>query len=346
VDRHMKRFYIGWLVVLVLVVAVGSLYANDMKSFFLKDQLLENGLGTTKPVVSITDSEKTKNVTIKLNGEIADDGGFVYDVLNKNGKKIGSFSYKPWLEKNPLYYELETGDVILGENVIYKSVYDRIENLCPTLDNALLDYAVHEDQIAFIGTKSGDSTVYVYIQNISGGEPDLVDSFKYPEYEYPANVFIGYDQSGNLYYDYCESGKPAIRSFDPRNRSSNTVLLNAMNPQVSPDGKYMVFESTDGFNISQQTYSELTLFDLKDKNIIAKLDGSRRVFWAGDYLAVKSLDGAKLGIYDLNNKGVKVKDILSPDLTMKVDFDNGKFTIKAYKFQDNTFSKKIYMESL
>ena len=30
----MKRFYIGWLVVLMLVAAVGSLYANDMKSFF------------------------------------------------------------------------------------------------------------------------------------------------------------------------------------------------------------------------------------------------------------------------------------------------------------------------
>ncbi|KJS21097.1 MAG: hypothetical protein VR72_12370 [Clostridiaceae bacterium BRH_c20a] len=338
----MKKTYIVIAILLLLASFVGVTNADNLKSFFLQDKVLETDpYAKEKPSVSVKNSERVGDITINNTSEISDDGGLIFTIKDKDNNLIGEFTYKAWTEKNPIFNTLSNGDVVLGSNMIYKNKEKKIENLCPTLDNGLLDFAVSKNKLAFIGTKSNTgSTVFICIQDINTGEMQTVDTFKYPDLTYPANVYVSWDQDQNLYYDFYENGKPAIKVYNDDSKEASLAFSNAMNPQGSPNGEYLVFESTDGLNISEQSYSYLTLFNNNTKTKEGKLSGSRRIFWTNEYVITKNTGEDKLEVFDLKNKGKKVQDITSEDLAFEVKYENGKFKIKSYQFKENKFFLK------
>lgn len=116
-----------------------------------------------------------------------------------------------------------------------------------------------------------------------------------------------------------------------------------MNPQVSPDGRYMVALAADSIYGKQAARQEQILIDLTSNTEITKTEGSNRVFWSDSSLLV--FDSARMVLleYDLQGDvGKKKKEISVGAPIGEVSIKNGVLTAKKYVFKHN----KITQESL
>jgi len=75
--------------------------------------IIEKGQSETQnPSVLINETHKLKDISILTVNEFDVDGSLIFEIRsNKGDKFFGKFSYKPWSEKKPLYFELPNGDI-------------------------------------------------------------------------------------------------------------------------------------------------------------------------------------------------------------------------------------------
>lgn len=319
-------------------------YAGINTGIFMKDAIIEEHPDAVKKVkVNIAEENKLDNVIIYNSNEVIDDGSIVFNVKSAtDNKEIGSFPYMPWIEKKPIHQELYNGDIILGKENIYNLKDNKIVNLIHDKNVSVFDYDVYENNIAIIGKKNSDtSDISVFIKDIQNGKIEIIDSFKYPDFAYPEVVYLAWGKDGKLYYDCCENEIPIIKVFDKKTNTKEIYIKSAMNPQISPDGKNIVLTEVDSLFKNKLTKSELQMRDLYGKNILLKLDGSRKIFWDKDYLVVKNVDNSVLKLYSLNDADKRVKEYKIDDQPFEIKILENKIELKSYKFQDSIITERI-----
>lgn len=332
-----KKIKIIVLAFTILISFAGIAYSIS-NSIFLKDMIVENGLyQTNPPIVNANDAKSLSNININCLENISDDGSFIFEVRdNKNNEMIGKYYYKPWLEKKPINHELPNGDVILGKNKLFNNQDKKIYPL--SLDDKIVvfDYSVNNNKIAYIGKNNG--RINIYIRNLGDNKVEIVDSYQYPEFYNAENVFLEWGKEDLLFYDYCQNEKPLVKVYDMKNGQKEIFMECAMNPQISPDGKFMVIESMTGFDKNERQTTELNIIGISNKSHVSKLNGSNHLFWVSDYIINWNVDNSTLEVHDLNNNGVKIKDISVEGLPTEIKTENTHLKIKTYKFINNTFT--------
>lgn len=338
----MKRIIIIVGILFGITAFMGMGYTAMNTGLFQRDMIIEKDPNATKKTkVTINEEIKTKNIDITYSNEIADDGSLIFHV--KNGSDfIGTFYYKPWLENRPVYRELNNGDIILGKHQVLRN--NKIESLTDDLGIGVYDYDVAGSTIAFIGMKTdGSEEICIYTKDLTNKKTTLVDTFRYPEVQYHKANFLAWGNNGLLYYDYTLNGKPVIKVFDSKEGRTSGYRTDGSNPQISPDGNYMVIYALDALDKNQRSLSESQLIDVQNNSKIAKLDGSRKIFWDRNYLFIQNIDESSIDVY-LKDNGAKIKSLPFSDLPLEIKVSNEKVNIKGYKYENNniTLNEEIF----
>ncbi len=334
-----KKIKIITLAYIILISFAGISYGiPDSISIFLKDMIIENGsYETNPPRVNTNDVKNFSNVNINCSENIFDDGSFIFEIRdNKNNEILGKYYYKPWLEKKPIYYELSNGDIILGKNKLLSMQDKKIYPLSLDDNISVFDYSINNNRIAYIG-KSSD-LINIYVRDLGDNKVEIIDSYQYPEFYNAENVFLEWGKDDLLYYDYCQNEKPIIKIFDIKSRQKEIFMECAMNPQISPDGQYVVIQTMNGFNKNERQTAELNIIEISNKSYVSKLNGSYHLFWVSNYLINWNVDNSTLEVHDLNNNGLKIKDIPVEGLPSEIKTENNHLKIKTYNFTNNTFT--------
>ena len=222
-----------------------------------------------------------------------------------------------------------------------KNNSNKIESLTSDLDIGVYDYDVTGNNVALVGMNNdGSEQIKIYVKNYIDEKTTLVDEFKYPEFQYEKATYVSWGKDGLLYYDYTLDGKPVIKVYNPTDGNTSIYKQDARNPQISPDGKFMVVYATDALDKNERKLSELQLIDLKNNTKIAELKGSRRLFWDTNHVFLHNVDESKIEIYSLTENGKKVKDIDFTDIPLEIKTSNGKVFIKSQKFDNNNIILK------
>lgn len=317
------------LLLLIGILALGSI-GLVAAGLFRRDAIIESNQNIPQSRVSTPSVSQVSDLTITHLSELFDDGSLVFDV-KRNGEPIGQFYFKPWVEKNPVSRQLTNGDVILGNNNIVSTLDGKMHPIGEgTSLGYVFDYAVGGNQLALIGKEDGGS-ISIYVKDLAGGNIKKVDSFSYPPEIHPETVYIAWGPNGTLFYDSWNNGKPAITAYDSISEQVSVYLDEAMNPQGSPDGTYLVVHHTDSVYGKQASFSALELLD-SNKQVLTKLNGSRKMFWSPKHLTVWNTDQSTLEIHDLTKGGAVVKSVPMDSLPSEVEIGNNGIRIKGYKF--------------
>ena len=344
-----KSFAFTIIIITIAALAIGG-YAAANSGLFARDMILEKGADATKTTsVPITESIDLTSVEIRNLPEIDIDGSLIFEARDAISKKaIGTFNYMPWNEKRPVYLKLETGDIILGKDKIFKINEKKIENLAGNLNMSVFDYDVNGNNIAIIGKKEDSgSDISVCVKDMASNKDKLIDTFRYPEFKYPEVVYLDWGENGMLYYDFFENNKPVIKAYNQATGQKTIFLEGAMNPQVSPDGKYIALLEVNSLEKEDRLNSTQQLYDISSKKKLARINGSRKLFWTEKNLVVRNVDDSKLEIYRFGDVIEKVKDIPFYELPYDVSDENNVIKIKSYKFEDSNVVKnehKIYLD--
>ncbi|MBZ4646935.1 MAG: hypothetical protein PWR27_2379 [Petroclostridium sp.] len=348
-----KGIWIIAALICVLGVTVIS-FASINSGLFVRDKILEEHAEDIKKTkvdvkeqISIKDEKTPADINIIQSKKIADDGSMIFEVVN-NGKVMGSFYYKPWLENRPVFTKLENGDFILGKTMYYSTKEQVLKPLAGEVNLSIFDYDVLGNKVALIGKqdKNNEAIMKVFIYNIETKEYAEVDSFKYPNYMHQETVLLCWKSNEELFYDYCEGTKPLIKSYNTHNGDKKVFMDSAMNPQISPQGNYMVLLKISSLNKSDRTIDELQLVDVSKKEKITKVNGSKKIFWHDDLLFVKNMDEAVIEVLDCKAGGKKIKSIPMADMPVEIKVSNNNVKIKSYKFNEGMITLNEVDEAL
>ncbi|ACL21823.1 hypothetical protein Dhaf_3807 [Desulfitobacterium hafniense DCB-2] len=324
-----------FMTLIIGLLSIGYVCLAEGSVFFAKDSIIENNPGgINKYTAEISDTIKLQDITVSASEEIADDGSLIFNVKNTSDNSIlGSFWYKPWLENRPIYLKLSNGDIILGKEKIYSYKEKKVVPLTEgTGLETVFDYDVSGDNLAIVGKRSSNNAgIEVVIKNLTTGKAKSIDTFKYSGFNYPEVIYLGWSD-GKLFYDYFEN-TPKIKEYSLQNDKSEVYFEGAGEAQVSPDGSKIVFTQ---INLKDRHDSKIVLSDLKNNQIIATLDGSRKLFWDNDYLIIKNVDQAKLVVYDIKNKGIKAGEYPIEEQPYEVNVTGDGIKVKSYSFKNET----------
>jgi len=326
------------LMLVVMLGVTGFVWATDSNGLgFIRDMIIEKDTNSTAiTAVDTSKKELVGNYVITPIETIDDDGSLIFTVTdNKTEKSVGRFSFKPWVSKNLLFTALPDGNILLGDGFLLNSTADRIEPLGGS-NITVFDYSIWKDSLAYLGKNNNEDKISLYVKDLKTGQTNIIDSYKYPENQYPEKILLGWGSDGYIYYDSCEGAQPVIKTLDYKNGQTKIFMKAAMNPQLSPDGSKIVLLFSDVFNAASQTASELALVDTKTGSKITSINGSDRIFWAKNYLLNKDIDKSLLNVYDLSTGGKKVKEVPLNDVPYQLTSNNDQTTLKCYHFDKNT----------
>ena len=291
--------------------------------------------------VAFKDETIAGDVVIKVLPSVADDGSLIYQVLTPQGTPLGTFNYIPWQDQNPLYLELPGGDLILGSHSLYRKSDQKIHPLGEDAGlSSVFDYAVNGHDLALSGKTSqeDDAPVSIVIKDLGGGPWTQVDSFQYPDYLRLNQADLCW-AGGKLYYDSCQGTIPVVKEYDPATKQSSVFKENALNPQASPDGRYLALFASDALS-GKEPGMGLELVDL-DNGRVAGLEGSNRLFWSPGYVTTWDGQLLELHVYDLSSM-TKVRDVPSNDPVSGLTIDNGLLTATGYQFENRQISRQQF----
>lgn len=320
----------------LLLGTAGIVFANNGLGF-LRDMIVEKTPNSTAiNKVDIRDKAEVGKYIIEHTGLIEDDGSLLFTVKDNNtGESLGEFPFKPWVSKNPLFISLPNDNVVLGDCCILNSTANSIVPLGGA-NLSIFDYSNWGDYLAYLGKSNDENTISLYVENLITGQTNVVDTFSYPENQYPDKLVMSYGLDGILYYDACEAGKPIIKTYTGNDGKPHQFINGAMHPQVSPDGSKLVILLIDSMQSINRAQSELVLMDISTASKLVTLSGSDRIFWVNNYLVNKDVDMSLLNFYDLSNGGKKVKEVSLHDLPYQITSNNGTISVKCYRFENNT----------
>jgi hypothetical protein len=304
--------------------------------------------------VTFGEKTTTDGVTIRLTPAVSTDGRLVYQVLGPQGASLGTFGYVPWQDQNPLFQQLPGGDLILGTHSLYRKSNQSIQSLGAGSGLGYVsDYSVNGSELALAG-KTGsqqDTRVYIDARDLSGGSWTQVDSFTYPDYMSEKQVYLCW-AGGKLYYDCWQDDMPVIRVYDPGSKQSSLFKENALDPLVSPNGRYLVMFASDAPG-EQGTGAGmgLELVDLGSGQVTGLQGSSNRLFWSGSYVITWDGLSLQLHVYDLSD-GARVADLpvagpvsdlsVSPASSGHPDIVNG----FQYQFVNRRITRQPFQEAL
>jgi|GEM_PF-1673769 len=298
----------------------------------------------TRTLTAFSGETAVGELAIKPLPEPAADGSLVYQVQGPQGAVLGTFSYIPWQGKNPLYLQLSGGSVILGNSSIYTIRDHRLHSLTEgTGLGQAGDYSVDGSKLALIGKNGQQGDTEIFIKDLETGSFTPVDSFKYPEYMGDQQAYLCWN-AGKLYYDYWTGDKPEVKVYDPVSSQSAVFKDNAMDPQVSPDGRYLALFASDSPVVKTGARIGLELLDLASNRVIG-LEGSNRVFWSPGYITVWDGDKLQLHIYSLNS-GAKIKDLPADSPVADLAIDNGVLKGTAYHFENRQITYQQFQADI
>ncbi len=341
--RPQKRILLTWAVVAVLCLAAAVIAIA-----------IDGGRGRVPVVpagriaaegnyqVAFSDETVAGDLVIRALPSVADDGSLAYQVLTPQGTPLGTFNYIPWQDQNPLFRELPGGDLILGSHSLYRKSDQKIHPLGEDAGfSSVFDYAVNGSKLALAGEGSqGDDTrISVGIRNLNSDTWTQVDSFQYPDYLDMNQVYLCW-AGGRLYYDSCQDNIPVVKEYDPATNQSSTFKENAMNPQASPDGRYLALFASDAPSGKTGPGIGLELVDLDDGRV-AGLEGSSRLFWSPGYVTTWDGQLLELHVYDLSS-GVTVKDVPIDSPVADLAIDNGILRGTSYHFENKQITKQQF----
>ncbi|HOJ10636.1 MAG TPA: hypothetical protein PK733_08590 [Clostridiales bacterium] len=341
-----KKIIIFSIIICVLCIAfAGYAWVDSEYGIGMKDVIYirNNPDSLKKTEVLIPDVKNADKIEITNSSEIFDDGSLIFNVKSVyDNKEIGTFLYKPWVEKRSIFYRLDNGDVILGKMNIYSSKENKIIRLVEGTDmRTVFDYDVYENSLAVIAkSHSGSSDICIAIKDMPDGEFKVIDTFAYPPFNYAEIVYLGWGDDGKLYYDYAQNDTPVIKVYDMKTNSSQIFMNEARSPNISPDRKHIVVSIADSFNKNKQTKSGIQLLDLQKNIKLTDLNCTWRIFWDSEYLIVSNVDDiTKWEVYDLSDSGKKVKEFNFEEQPYEMKVSNNILKIKSYKFDKSVITE-------
>lgn len=128
-------------------------------------------------------------------------------------------------------------------------------------------------------------------------------------------------------------GKPIVKAYDEVTNKSLVLIESGMNPQIAPEGNYMVVVRTDAVHQKNAKNSKLVLMDVEGKEL-SELHGSQRLYWNTDYVLNLNSDKGQLNLYNLSN-GSKIKSFNVNGIPTEAKIINGNIKLKTYKFDNS-----------
>lgn len=336
-----KILIISSLVVGILIIGIIGSNANSISWFFINDSIIEKN----PDGINITVAEQAQKIDlgeIKIENKptLADDGNFLFHLyIGNNTESAGEFAFMPWNEKRLLSYNLPNGGVILGKKYLFNKETKEIGSLTGQQGLTAFDYSADGNTLATVGKVSADSTrLQVIIRDVGKDNTHMIDQFEYVAPIYPEVVYLDWGNNGNLFYDSVQNGIPVIKVYDTKNSISEVFLAGAMNPQISSDKTKMVYDRINLDNKTDKLETELVLYDLTTNKVVTPISGSRKIFWADDYLIVRDVDHAALNIYDLASEGKLINQIPYNKLPFEISISDKMISIKSYSFENSIFN--------
>lgn len=123
--KNLKTILVS-TVILCFLGFIGVAIATQELGLLKKDRIIESGNISPMPSVSMNEVDRVSNLIINYGKQVSYDGSLVIEVKNNTGKLLGTFNYKPWLEKNPTYKLLDNGDVILERVFVGYTQYGKL----------------------------------------------------------------------------------------------------------------------------------------------------------------------------------------------------------------------------
>ena len=325
------------LVAAVVAIAIDVGRRNARVPFFAAEG---------KYQVAFSDVTVAGDLVIRPLPSVADDGSLVYQVLTPQETPLGTFNYIPWQDQNPLFRELPGGDLILGSHSLYRKSDQKIHPLGEEAGFSYVsDYAVDGSKLALAGKSSqqDDNRIYICVGGIEEGTYTQVDSFQYPDSLSMNQVYLCW-AGGKLYYDSCQGGIPVVKEYNPATNELSVFKENAMNPQASPDGRYLTMFASDAPSGKTGPGMGLELMDLDNARVVG-LEGSNRLFWSPGYVTVWDGQLLELHVYDLSS-GVKVRDVPSDSPVADLTIDNGILRGNSFHFENRQITRQQFVSDV
>jgi hypothetical protein len=303
--------------------------------------------------VAFSDETVAGDLIIRLQPSVADNGSLVYQVLGpprqaSGGRRalLGAFNYIPWQEHNPLFRELPGGDLILGSRSLYLRSDQKIHDLGEGAGlGHILDYSVNDSDLALAGKSSqeSDTRIYIYVRGLAGNAWTQVDSFSYPDYLGERQAYLCW-AGGKLYYDCWQDNRPVVKAYEPASNQASVFKDNAMNPQASPDGRYLAMFASDAPSGKKGYGMGLELLDLESGRV-SGLEGLSRLFWSPGYVTTWDSELLELHVYELSS-GAKVKDVPADGPVADLIIDNGILRGAKYNFDNRQIAREQFQIDL
>ncbi len=346
---------VGVAVVLCLAVAGVFVLVSRMRDGFSPAPPLSRYESYGEQATRVAFDEATAasgGLTVKLLPEPAADGSLVYQVsegpgTSGSGAVLGTFNYIPWLDRHPLYQAVAGSDVVLGNSVIFTDGDRQLHPLTEgTGIGSVLDFAVKGDLLALAGksNNASDDQIYIWVKNLDGGGSKQIDSFSCPQNLSAKDVYLCW-AGGSLYYDYCLEGNPAVKVYDPTSGQAAVFKEGAMDPQASPDGRYLAIFSPGVPDGKDPAGLGLEVIDLQSGNLAAVLEGTNRLFWCPGLVINWDSDHLQLHIYDLNS-GAKLKDLPMDCPVSDLAVSGGVLSGFKYQFVNRQITREQFQANL